>query len=180
MKWSSLRVSLFAAALFVALLCWTSSAVGAANATATAVLQPGRLTISNAPAILSYATSTTDTTRVLDATFGLHVTDATGSRAGWHIQASLGLLTSASGAPVAAFDHTIVNADVATETGRAPVSQLSYPRSFRPQGDTIFSAAAGSGAGKSSLTFSTQASIPAQANSDSYVAALTVTIVAGP
>jgi hypothetical protein len=180
MKWSSLRVSFLAAALFIILVSWTTVTVGAASATATAVLQPGRLTISDAPAILSYTTSTTDDSRVLDATFGLHVTDATGSRAGWHIQANLGLLTSATGTPVAAFNHSIVDADVVTETGRAPVNQLSYPRSFRPQGDTIFSAAAGTGAGKSSLTFSTTASIPAQADGGSYTATLTVTIVAGP
>ncbi len=155
--------------------------MSAASTTATAVLRPGRLMISNTPSILSYTmTTTNDNTRVLDATFGLHVTDATGSRAGWHIQASLGLLTDESGASVVAFDHTIVNADVTTETGRTPVSQLSYPRSFRPQGDTIFSAAAGSGMGKSTLIFSTEASIPAQADSGSYVAALTVTITAGP
>src|SRR4051812_41323147 len=66
MKWSALRVSFLALALFVALVSWTTATVSAASATATAVLQPGRLTISNAPAIFSYTTSTTDTNRVLD------------------------------------------------------------------------------------------------------------------
>jgi hypothetical protein len=168
------------AALVAVLLCSATDVVGAAGATVTAVLQPGRLSISDAPAILSYTAATGGTDGAIDATFGVRVTDATGSRAGWHIQASLGSLISASGVPTASFDHTIADADVVTETGRAPVSQLSYPRTFDPQGDTIFSAAAGSGAGRAAITFTAAARVPAQAASGTYTAALTITIVAGP
>ncbi|MGI8856995.1 MAG: hypothetical protein ACR2JW_14705 [Thermomicrobiales bacterium] len=159
------------------------AATQAVGATAvSAVIESGRLTITDAPVALTYSSAATaDNMRVLEATFSLGVTDATGKKAGWHIQAMLGPLTHLDGTRVPVRSSAVTEAHVATLTGSAPASLLSYPHTFRANGDTIFSAAAGSGMGKSSLTFGTEIAIAADAAaSDPLTAILTVTIAASP
>ncbi len=158
-------------------------ATQAVGATAvSAVLESGRLTITDAPVALTYASAATASNmRMLDATFSLGVTDATGKKSGWHIQAMLGPLTHPDGTLVPIQSSTVTEARVATLTGLAPASQISYPYAFRANGDTIFSAAAGSGMGKSSLTFGTEIAVAADAaEGDPLTAILTVTIATSP
>jgi len=178
MKWT-LRLPLLAT-LAIGLTFFFASAVSAA--TVSAVLQSGRLTITDAPVALTYSSITTaDNLRLLDATFSLGVTDATGKKAGWHIQAALGTLTHTDGSAVSVRSSAVTQAHVTTLTGLAPNSVLSYPHTFRANGDTIFSAAAGSGVGKSSLTFDTELAVSEDtADTAPLTTTLTVTIAAGP
>jgi hypothetical protein len=168
------------ASFIIGLALFASQAVGATAVSAT--LESGRLTITDAPVALTYSSAANaDTERLLDATFSLGVTDATGKGAGWHIQAMLGPLTHADGTPAAVRSSTVTEARVTTLTGAAPASLLTYPHALRASGDTIFSAAAGSGMGKSSLTFGTEIAVAADAaQSDPLTATLTVTITASP
>jgi hypothetical protein len=177
MKWTH---KLLLTPFIIGLVVFSAQAVGATAV--TAVLESGRLTITDAPVALTYSSATTaDNMRMLDATFSLGVTDATGKRAGWHIQAMLGPLTHTDGTLVPVHSSTVTEARVTTLTGSAPTNMLSYPHAFRANGDTIFSAAAGSGMGKSSLTFGTELAVAADATvSDPLTATLTVTIAASP
>src|SRR5947209_20282349 len=131
MKWM-LRLPLLAT-FAVGVAFFFAPAVGAT--TVTAVLESGRLTITDAPVALTYSSATTaDNVRLLDATFSLGVTDATGKKAGWHIQATLGALTRTDGTPVPVQSSTVTGARVATVTGLAPRSTLSYPHALRATG----------------------------------------------
>jgi hypothetical protein len=178
MKWT-LRLPLLAT-FVIGLTFFLASVVGAAKV--SVALESGRLTITDAPVALTYSSITTsDNIRLLDATFSLGVTDATGTKAGWHIQAMFGMLTRTDGTPVPVRSSTVTGAHVATVTGLAPQSVLSYPHAFRTNGDTIFSAAAGSCVGKSSLTFDTELAVSADtADIVPLTTTLTVTIAASP
>ena len=171
-------------ALLVCLLigCAFGIASGARAATATVTLLPGKFAITDAPATLDYtAAPAVDETRAYTTTFSISVTDATGSRAGWHLQAALGPLVSSTGAFAFVGASTITGATITTQTGRAPLGTLAYPRPFRADGDTLFSSAAGSGMGKSSLAFTTEVRVPADSlGGDQCSAALTVSILSGP
>lgn len=175
MKWVCIS-SLLGALLFI------SMPIAARAATVDVTLLPGPLAITDAPVALTYLpTATDDDTRTFAANFTLGVVDATGSRAGWHIAANLGPVLDRSGFAVPAWASAVDNASVRAATGRAPASTLAYPRPFDGDGDTIFSAAAGTGAGRSSLTFDTELSMPIEgAESDQYTAMLTVSVVSGP
>ena len=166
--------------LVVGLTFFSAYAVSAA--TVTVVLESGRLSITDAPVALTYSSTTTsDNIRRLDTTFSLGMTDATGTKAGWHIQATLGALTRPDGSSVPVLSSAVTQARVTTLTGRPPNSMLSYPRAFRTDGDTIFSAAAESGMGKSSLTFDTELAVEADtADTAPLTTTLTVTITASP
>jgi len=151
-------------------------------ATVTVALLPGPLAITDAPATLVYTPATaTDTAQTFDATFTLGISDATGKKAGWHIDAALGPLTTSDGTSVSPLASAITRARVTGLTGIAPLATLVYPRPFRTDGDTIFSAAERSGVGKSSLAFDTEIAVPADAtNAAPLTTTLTVTIAASP
>ncbi len=157
-----------------------ASAVSAATVTVT--LLPGPLAITDSPATLVYIPVTaTDTAQTFDANFTLAITDATGKKAGWHIDAALGPLTMSDGTPVSIRASVITHAHVTGLTGVAPFGVLAYPRPFHADGDTIFIAAERSGVGKSSLTFDTEIAVPADlAITAPLTTTLTVTIVASP
>lgn len=86
----SLRHSLFGFTIIAALLVAVST-VGAA--TATASLGAGSLSITAAPANFSYSGMLTGDGLNLTSSFAIGVTDATGSKAGWNLQAQIGTLT---------------------------------------------------------------------------------------
>ena len=168
--------------VFLLIGCAFGIASGVRAATASVTLLPGKLFITDAATTLIYtAAPSADETRAYTATFSISVTDATGSRAGWRIQAALGPVLNDTGASAFISASTITGATITTQTGRAPLGTLAYPRPFRTDGDTLFSAAAGSGMGKSSLAFTTELRVPAEnLTSDQYSAALTVSILSGP
>jgi len=94
-------------------------------ATVTVALLPGPLAITDAPATLVYTPATaTDTTQTFDATFTLSITDATGKRAGWHIDAVLGPLTMSDGTPVSTHTSAIARTRAIGLTGIAPLDTL--------------------------------------------------------
>src|SRR4051794_19581907 len=114
----SLRTA-FAALAIAASLLVGSVAVGASTATAT--LGAGSLTITAAPANFSYAGTLTGDVLTLSSSFALSVNDATGSKAGWNLQASVGVLTAGTDT-IPASAHTIQGVAVSGTTGTAPVN----------------------------------------------------------
>ena len=93
----SLRTGFFAL-LMVASLVVAGSAVSAATSTAT--LSGGSLTLA-APASFSYSGTLTGDVLNLGSNFAVSVNDATGSKAGWQLQASVGVLTDAASDTIA-------------------------------------------------------------------------------
>jgi hypothetical protein len=149
---------------------------------AAAAIESGRLTITDiSVAPIDSSAVAADSLRLLTVIFSLGVTDATATKAGWHIQAMLGPPTRTDGTPVPVHSTTVTETRVITLTGRPPTSLLSYPGALRASGDTIFSAAGGSGMGKSSLALTTGIVIAADAADDApLTASMTVTIATGP
>src|SRR5882724_1786836 len=88
----SLRTA-FAALVIATSLLVGSVAVGAATSTAT--LGAGSLSITAAPANFSYSGTLTGDVLNLSSSFAVGVNDATGSKAGWNLQATVGTLTTA-------------------------------------------------------------------------------------
>ena len=173
------RGSLIVLCMMLSLLSTTFMACAA---TVTAVLQPGRLTITDAPSALIFTPiAACDSDWTLGASFTLGVTDATGSKAGWHIQAALGPPMRADGTPAPVLRSTITNARATGLTGVAPQATLAYPRPFLVAGDTVFSAAEQSGVGKSFLSFDTTIAVPKDPqDASSLSATLVLSIAAGP
>ncbi len=172
----SLRASLFGLVMIAALLIGIA-AVGASSATAT--LGAGSLSIPAAPANFSYTGTLTGDILNLSSSFAVGVNDATGSKAGWNLQATVGVLTAGTDT-IPASAHTIQSAAISGTTGTAPVNGISYPMAIPTSAAKIFSSATTKGMGKSTETFTTQLAVPADAAAGSYSATLTVTIVAGP
>ncbi len=173
------RSPLLAVAL-TGLILWASAPVDAA--TATAVLLPGPLTITSAPATVGFvASARSDDTQTFTTQFGIGVTDATGSTGGWNIRAKLITVARETGLPLPVRQSSITSADVMPESGTAPTSLLTYPRPLETTGDTIFSAARASGMGKSWLIFDAELDMPADSmGSTPFTTALVVTIISGP
>jgi hypothetical protein len=172
----SLRTG-FLALLMVASLVVAGSAVGAA--TATAALTGGSLTLT-APASFSYSGTLTGDVLNLASNFAVSVNDATGSKAGWQLQASVGVLTDAASDTIPAANHTIQSVAVTGTTGTAPVNSITYPMAIPTTAAKIYNSALAKGMGKSTETFTTQLAVPADAAAGSYSATMTVSIIAGP
>lgn len=172
----SLRSGLFAL-FMVGSLVVAGSAVSAATGTAT--LTAGSLTVS-APANFSYSGTLTGDVLNLASSFAVNVNDATGSKAGWNIQATIGVLTDAASDTIPAANHTIQGVAVSGTTGTAPVNSIGYPLALPTTAAKIFNSAAAKGMGKSTETFTTQLTVPADAAAGSYSTTLTISIVSGP
>jgi hypothetical protein len=172
----SLRTG-FLALLMVGSLLVAGSAVSAATSTAT--LTGGSLTVA-APANFSYSGTLTGDVLNLGSNFAVSVNDATGSKAGWQIQASVGVLTDAASDTIPAASHTIQSVAMTGTTGTAPVNSITYPMAIPTTAAKIFNSALTKGMGKSTETFTTQLAVPADAAAGSYSATMTVSIIAGP
>src|SRR6476660_4516640 len=118
----SLRTGLFAL-FIVGSLVIAGSAVSAATSTAT--LTAGSLTITAAPANFSYSGTLTGDVLNLTSSFAVSVNDATGSKAGWNLQASIGVLTNAATDTIPAANHTITGVTVSGTTGTAPTNSIA-------------------------------------------------------
>ncbi len=172
----SLRSLVLSFALAASLLLGIAS-VGAASASAT--LTAGSLAITTPPANFSYSGTLTGDLLTLSSSFAVSVNDATGSKAGWNLQATIGTLTSGTDT-IPAANHTIQSVATSGVTGTAPVNAITYPLAMPTSGGKIFNSAAAKGMGKSTETFTTQLVVPADAAAGSYSTTLTVTIVSGP
>jgi WxL domain surface cell wall-binding len=150
--------------------------VGAASATAT--FTAGSLSITAPPANFSYSGTLTGDVLNLNSSFAVGVTDATGSKAGWNLQASIGVLTKVTDT-IPAANHTITGVTVSGVKGTAPTNNIALG-AIPTTTAKIYNAAANTGMGQSTMTFATQLAVPADAAAGSYSATLTVTIVSGP
>lgn len=173
----SIRLS-FVGFFVVASLLIGASAVGAASSTAT--LTAGSLSITAAPANFTYpSTALTGDIINLTSSFAVGVDDATGSKAGWKLQGVIGVLTNAGSDTIPAVGHTISGVAISGVTGTAPTNIIANGQ-IPTTAASIFNAAANTGKGKSTETFSTALAIPADTAIGTYTATLTVTIVSGP
>lgn len=146
----------------------------------TVSLTGGSLSIA-AVADFSYGTTAlTGTSQALTSSFVVDVTDATGSAAGWNLTAQIGVMTATGSKTIAASNHTISGVTRASGTGTAPTNGSTYPMQIPSSTAKIYSAAATSGMGQSSLSFATGLAIPASTLAGNYTATLTVSIVSGP
>ena len=166
-------VSLFALVVFVVPV----TAVGATSASAT--FTAGSLSISAPPANFSYSGTLTGDVLNLASSFAIGVTDATGSKAGWNIQASIGVLTNVASDTIPAANHTITGVTVSGVKGTAPTNSVALG-AIPTTTAKIYNAAASTGMGQSTMTFATKLAVPADAAAGTYSATLTVTIVSGP
>jgi hypothetical protein len=171
----SLRHSLFGFVMIAALLIGVSM-VGAATATAT--LGSGSLSITAAPANFSYSGTLTGDVLNLTSSFAVGVTDATGSKAGWNLQAQIGTLTAGANT-IPAENHSISGVSVSGVKGVGPSNSVVTGQIPTTMGK-IFNAAPNSGMGQSTMTFNTQLTVPASSLAGSYSTTMTVSIVAGP
>lgn len=169
--------------LLVALFVIGSLMIGLSSvsaATSTATLTAGTLSITAAPANFSYpSTALTGNVITLTSNFAVGVNDATGSKAGWNLQATIGVLTNAASDTIPAANHTITGVTISGVTGTAPTNGIANGP-IPTTAAKIFNAAANTGKGQSTETFATQLSVPADAAAGTYTATLTVTIVSGP
>lgn len=172
----SLRSLVITLSLAASLLVAVAS-VGAASSSAT--LTAGALAITTPPANFSYSGTLTGDVLSLSSSFAVSVNDATGSKAGWNLQATIGVLTAGSDT-IPAANHTIQSVATSGVTGTAPVNAIGYPLAIPTAAGKVFNSAATKGMGKSTETFTTQLVVPADAAAGSYSATMTVTIVSGP
>lgn len=150
--------------------------VAASAATVSLTLQPGPLAIIEAPAALTFIAGA-DASVTAVAT--VRVVDATGSKAGWRIATSLGPLIGSDSTDITDAEATITGVYVTPQTGRPPASTLVYPRALRAATETIFSAAPGSGMGKSALIVTASVADARLTPGVTYTAALVVAIISG-
>jgi hypothetical protein len=173
----SLRAGLLAVFMIGSLLVAGS---GVSAATSTATLTAGSLSIAAAPANFAYpSTALTGDVINLTSSFVVGVNDATGSKAGWNLQGVVTVLTDAGSDTIAAANHTISGVAISGVTGTAPTNSIT-PGQIPTTAAKIFNATANTGKGKSTETFSTALTIPADTAAGTYTATLTVTIVSGP
>lgn len=152
---------------------------GGTGSLASAYTYVGTLAITAAPGNFSYNATLTGDILTLTSSFAVGV-DAASTTAGWNLQASIGTLTSVGGDTIAASNHTIRSVAVTGVTGIAPTNSIGYPLAIPTASGKIFNAAVNTGTGQSTMTFSTQLSVPADTAAGTFTATLTVTIVAGP
>jgi hypothetical protein len=173
--------SFVSAALVASSLFFGVQAASAASSTAT--LTGGSLTITSPASNFSYpSTQLTGDVFNLTSSFAVGVNDATGSKAGWKLMATIdGPLTDPAGDIIPASGHTILNVLITPGTGTAPDnSSMSYGTAIPTTAAKVFSAAVNTGKGRSTETFNTQLAIPADAAAGDYSALMTVSIVSGP
>jgi len=116
----------------------------------------------------------------LTSSFAVSVNDATGSGAGWNLQAVIGVLADAASDTIPAGNHTIQSTAVSGTTGTAPTNGIGYPLMIPTTSGKIFDAATNTGTGQATMTFTTHLVAPADAAVGTYTATLTITITAGP
>jgi len=167
-----------AAALVIGALVVGTSSVGAATSTAT--LTAGSLSITAAPANFTYpSTALTGDIINLTSSFAVGVNDATGSKAGWNLQGVVTVLTDAASDTIPAVGQTISGVTITGVTGTGPTNSIANGQ-IPTTAAKIFNAAANTGKGRSTETFSTALAVPADTATGTYTATLTVTIVSGP
>ncbi len=172
----SIRQTLFGFVMIATLLIGIST-VGAATATAT--LGAGSLSITAAPANFSYSGTLTGDIINLTSSFAVGVTDATGSKAGWNLQAQIGTLTTTGNDTIPAANHTITGVTVTGVKGTAPTNNIALGAIPTTSGK-IYNATATTGMGQATMNFATKLQVPADAAAGTYSATMTVTIVSGP
>ena len=166
-------------------------AVGPALAsTGTATLTAGSLLFS-APATVSFATTLTGLDQTITSTQAITVGDATGSGAGWKLQATSTAFCTSGNAHCLANAATTVQspgptvACDASSTCTTATNGVSYPYTLpaatsAPAATTFFNAAAASGLGKQTVTATFTVAIPANTYAGTYNSTWTYSLASAP
>ncbi len=140
----------------------------------------GTLAITAQPANFSYSATLSGNPLTLTSSFAVSINDATGSGAGWNLQATIGTLMDATSDTIPASNHTIQSVTMTGTTGTAPTNGIGYPLVIPTASGKIFNAATNTGTSQATMTFTTHLVAPADAAVGTYTATLTVTIATGP
>lgn len=173
-----LRTGLIGSFLLGALMLG-STLVGAASVNQSLTLTAGALSISGLPSSFGYSGVLTGDVLTLTSAFSVTVVDASGTKAGWSIQAQTGPLTTAANDSIPAANHSISGVSISNVTGVGPSNSI-VTGSIPTTTGKIFNAAANTGMGQSTMTFNTQLTVPANAAAGTYSATMTISIVSGP
>lgn len=136
-----------------------------------------------APSTVGFGSAVlTGNDQTLSTSLALQVSDLTSSGAGWNLTLAATAFTSAGGHTIPASDASVTAGTVSTGSGTcvAPQNQLSYPQALGSASVKVFDAAAGTGSGASTVTFTGQLAIPAASYASSYTSTWTVTLSSGP
>jgi hypothetical protein len=175
-------VLLFAVAMSVAVPAWSS--------TGTATLTAGSLELTT-PASISFSATLTGLDQTADATQAIDVSDATGSGAGWDLQATSTAFCTAGDAHCLADTATTIAAPgptvacAAGATCTVASNTASYPYALpaaatAPTATTFFAADASSGMGAQVVTATFTVAIPANTYAGVYDSTWTYSLVSAP
>jgi photosystem II stability/assembly factor-like uncharacterized protein len=113
--------------------------------------------------------------------------DETANALGWNISATSTTFTNGAGKTLSTSATTITGASVVAAAGSCllPTNSITYPvtlpaASTPPAASKVYNAGAASGYGSSTVTLTTQLSVPGKAYSGSYSSTWTFTISSGP
>ena len=122
----------------------------------------------------------------------IHVTDTTGTQAGWHLAITSTQFTTGGATPRTLATNALrITGATATATCAAgpdcvtPTNSIAHPLTV-PAGPTapaavkFYNAAAGTGMGEFDIKPSLQLSVPANAYAGSYTSTITITVASGP
>jgi|GEM_PF-6277765 len=114
----------------------------------------------------------------LSSYFTVTVTDNTGSKAGWHLNASITKLTAGSKSS-GQIKHTIEGVEIAGINKDTPQYKLFYPVALSEKAGSIFSITPNTGTGQVTLRFKTQLRLPADVIVGNYNFTLNLTVEPG-
>lgn len=179
-------VLLTAAVVAVAALAAGAALAGNVATSATVSGTPG--VGLNLPASVSFGSTMLDgTDQTLTTTASIDVADATGSGNGWHITATSTHLSNGT-VSLADTATTITGASAACKSGytcTVPTNSITYPLTLpagatAPAAVSVFSAAANSGMGDSTVSLSLSLAIPGNSMAGSYSGTDTLAGVSTP
>lgn len=182
------RIVIKGAALLTILIVAVAPAWGS---TGTATLAAGSLTFA-APATVSFGATLTGLDQTATATQALDIADATGSGAGWKLQATSTAFCTSGNAHCLANTATTVQGpgptaacDALSTCTPATHGAGLYPYTLpaaavAPTATTFFNATAGTGLGKQTVTATFTVAIPANTYAGTYNSTWTYSLASAP
>jgi hypothetical protein len=146
----------------------------------------GGLTIEAAPTLSFGAVTLDGYNENATANASLTLSDESGSAAGWDLSGTSTTLTASSHTlPTTATTITGASASAASGNCNLPTNAVSYPVTLpagatAPTAVSLYSAAASTGEGPSTVTLDAKIVVPANAYAGSYTSTWTLTLSSGP
>ena len=180
--------------LLLAMTTMGSVITYADSGTATATVNPGGLTESNATNQVNLSLTNQKKVRTVSYSLPITVTDARGSGIGWNLMITSTTFSLTKTDKDASKDRLPTNASSiigvsatcgTNSTCTGPANHITYPL-LVPAGQTppvpvkFFDATANSGLGKFSIMMMVQVTVPASTERGVYTSTLTITVASGP